>query len=101
MDDDIDDLLLGSEDPTKDLVLAQVEKKFKSKNKYRFLFKSGILQIDGLEYVFEKGNGDFKWKAESGERKAETRNFGLQPESAKRKREPRVSTRKCKSDGWP
>jgi len=61
VDDDIDDLLLGSEDPTKDLVLAQVEKKFKSKNKYRFLFKSGILQIDGLEYVFEKGNGDFKW----------------------------------------
>lgn len=61
VDDDIDDLLEGGEDPTKDLVLAQVEKKFKSKNKYRFIFKSGIMQIDGLEYVFEKGNGDFKW----------------------------------------
>ena len=39
----------------------KVEKKFKSKNRYRFVFKSGIMQIDGLEYVFEKGNGDFNW----------------------------------------
>ena len=46
---------------TSALLLAQVEKKFKSKNRYRFVFKSGIMQIDGLEYVFEKGNGDFNW----------------------------------------
>ena len=62
LDDDVDNMIGNRvEDGTRDLVLAQVEKKFKSKNKYRFIFKSGIMQIDGLEYVFEKGNGDFKW----------------------------------------
>jgi len=64
LDDELDELMGGEGDPlvsTKDVVLAQVEKKFKSKNKYRFVFKSGIMQINGLEYVFEKGNGDFKW----------------------------------------
>ena len=59
--DDIDDLVGEHDIETKDILLAQVEKKFKSKNRYRFVFKSGIMQIDGLEYVFEKGNGDFNW----------------------------------------
>jgi hypothetical protein len=60
LDDDLDDLLGEQEDP-EDLVLAKVDKKFKSKNKYRFHFRSGILKINGREFVFEKGKGDFKW----------------------------------------
>ena len=62
LDDELDEMMGGAgDDTTKDVVLAQVEKKFKSKNKYRFQFRAGIMQIDGLEYVFERGSGDFKW----------------------------------------
>lgn len=53
--DDVEDL-----DP-KDEVLGLVDKKFKNKNKYRFVLKSGIINIKGLEYVFEAGNAIFKW----------------------------------------
>jgi len=60
INDDIDEML-GEPLDAKDLILGKVEKKFKSKNKYRFHFRSGIMKIDGLEYVFERGNGDFKW----------------------------------------
>ena len=62
LDDELDEMMGGAgDDTTKDVVLAQVEKKFESKNKYRFQFRAGIMQIDGLEYVFERGSGDFKW----------------------------------------
>jgi len=60
IDDDIDELLENQVDPD-DLALALIEKKFKSKDRYRFMFKSGIIKLNGQEYVFEKGTGDFRW----------------------------------------
>ncbi|KAJ3022168.1 UNVERIFIED_CONTAM: transcription factor IIA subunit alpha [Siphonaria sp. JEL0065] len=55
-DDDEDD------DPDlNDLILCQYEKVNRTKNKWKCVFKDGIVHVNGKDYLFHKANADFEW----------------------------------------
>jgi transcription initiation factor TFIIA large subunit len=41
--------------------LCLYEKVHRTKNKWRATMNHGIVCIDGREWVFEKGNGEYEW----------------------------------------
>ena len=43
------------------VVLCQYEKVSRTRNKWTCVFKSGIIHINGQDYVFSKANGEFEW----------------------------------------
>lgn len=43
------------------VVLCQYEKVNRTRNKWRCIFKSGIIHVNGIDYVFSKANGEFEW----------------------------------------
>ena len=43
------------------VVLCQYEKVSRTRNKWRCVFKSGIIHVNGTDYVFSKANGEFEW----------------------------------------
>ena len=43
------------------VVLCQYEKVSRTRNKWRCVFKSGIIHVNGNDYVFSKANGEFEW----------------------------------------
>lgn len=43
------------------VVLCQYEKVNRTRNKWRCVFKSGIIHVNGNDYVFSKANGEFEW----------------------------------------
>ncbi|XP_061423440.1 uncharacterized protein LOC133351878 [Lethenteron reissneri] len=43
------------------VVVCQYEKIHRSKNKWKFHFKDGIMNLDGLDYFFSKLAGDAEW----------------------------------------
>ena len=43
------------------VVLCQYEKVNRTRNKWRCVFKSGIIHVNGADYVFSKANGEFEW----------------------------------------
>jgi transcription initiation factor TFIIA large subunit len=43
------------------VVLCQYEKVSRTRNKWRCVFKSGIIHVNGADYVFSKANGEFEW----------------------------------------
>lgn len=43
------------------VVLCQYEKVNRTRNKWRCVFKSGIIHVNGQDYVFSKANGEFEW----------------------------------------
>lgn len=63
--DDLKDTDDGDEDETipetNDYVLGLLEKKTRTKNKYKMTLRCGIMNLNGKDYVFSKANGDFDW----------------------------------------
>ncbi|KIX07872.1 uncharacterized protein Z518_02526 [Rhinocladiella mackenziei CBS 650.93] len=61
--DDPDDLAANDEDGenTDQVMLCTYDKVQRVKNKWKCTLKDGILRVDGNEYVFHKGQGEFEW----------------------------------------
>ncbi|CAF1972014.1 unnamed protein product [Rotaria magnacalcarata] len=60
-DDDVSD-----DDPTQlfdtdNVVVCQYDKISRIKSKWRFILKSGVMNIEGRDYVFSKAAGDAEW----------------------------------------
>ena len=61
-EDDLGEDELEDEDlVVDDLVLSLLEKRHKSKEKYRIKFKGGMVNIQGRDFVFGNGVGEFRW----------------------------------------
>ena len=63
LDDSQDEGDIDSEDEDENtpLILCLYEKVHRTKNKWRANMNHGIVCIDGREWVFEKGNGEYEW----------------------------------------
>ncbi|RVX71995.1 hypothetical protein B0A52_04593 [Exophiala mesophila] len=61
--DDPDDLAAneGDEENTDQVMLCTYDKVQRVKNKWKCTLKDGVLRVDGNEYVFHKGQGEFEW----------------------------------------
>jgi transcription initiation factor TFIIA large subunit len=46
---------------TENVVVCQYDRISRTKNKWRFILKSGVMNIDGRDYVFSKATGDADW----------------------------------------
>ncbi|XP_011311770.1 transcription initiation factor IIA subunit 1 [Fopius arisanus] len=55
-DDDPTDLF-----DTDNVVVCQFDKITRSRNKWKFYLKDGIMSLSGKDYVFQKANGDAEW----------------------------------------
>ena len=55
------DINADVEDDNMPLMLCLYEKVHRTKNKWRATMNHGIVCIDGREWVFEKGNGEYEW----------------------------------------
>lgn len=55
-DEDASDLF-----DTDNVVVCQYDKITRSRNKWKFYLKDGIMNITGKDYVFQKSNGDAEW----------------------------------------
>lgn len=62
-DDDNDDDDGNEEAGTMDenVVLCQYEKVSRTRNKWRCIFKSGLIHVNGVDYAFSRANGEFEW----------------------------------------
>ncbi|KAJ1477512.1 transcription factor IIA, alpha/beta subunit-domain-containing protein [Baffinella frigidus] len=67
-DDDLDDEELGSDDDeeehepeTENLIVCQYDKVTRAKAKWKAHLKHGCMLVDGLEYVFNRANGDMNF----------------------------------------
>ncbi|KAL1138919.1 hypothetical protein AAG570_008981 [Ranatra chinensis] len=57
---------VSEEDPsdlfeTDNVVVCQYDKITRSRNKWKFYLKDGIMNLGGKDYVFQKSNGDAEW----------------------------------------
>ncbi|KIW40533.1 hypothetical protein, variant [Exophiala oligosperma] len=61
--DDPDDLAAADEngEETDQVMLCTYDKVQRVKNKWKTTLKDGILRVEGNEYVFHKGQGEFEW----------------------------------------
>lgn len=55
-DEDASDLF-----DTDNVIVCQYDKITRSRNKWKFYLKDGIMNINGKDYVFQKSNGDAEW----------------------------------------
>ncbi|KAJ3395118.1 NME NM23 member 5 [Chytriomyces hyalinus] len=55
--DDDDD----SDPELNDMILCQYEKVNRTKNKWKCVFKDGIVHVNGKDYLFHKASADFEW----------------------------------------
>ncbi|XP_066258158.1 transcription initiation factor IIA subunit 1-like [Euwallacea similis] len=55
-DDDPSDLF-----DTDNIVVCQYDKIIRNRNKWKFYLKDGIMNLNGVDYVFQKANGDAEW----------------------------------------
>ncbi|XP_029173983.1 transcription initiation factor IIA subunit 1 isoform X2 [Nylanderia fulva] len=46
---------------TDNVVVCQYDKITRSRNKWKFYLKDGIMNLSGKDYVFQKANGDAEW----------------------------------------
>lgn len=46
---------------TENVVVCQYDKITRSRNKWKFHLKDGIMNLNGKDYVFQKANGDAEW----------------------------------------
>lgn len=64
LDDPEDELASGDEDDDDDqgmIMLCLYDKVQRVKNKWKYVLKDGISNINGKEYVFSKGSGESEW----------------------------------------
>lgn len=59
--DDVSDEDPGEMFDTDNVVVCQYDKITRSRNKWKFHFKDGIMSLGGKDYVFQKANGDAEW----------------------------------------
>jgi transcription initiation factor TFIIA large subunit len=60
-DDDVSDDEPAELFDTENVVVCQYDKISRTKNKWRFILKSGVMNIEGRDYVFSKATGDADW----------------------------------------
>jgi len=60
-DDDVSDDEPAELFDTENVVVCQYDKISRTKNKWRFTLKSGVMNIDGRDYVFSKATGEADW----------------------------------------
>ncbi|NXC39378.1 TF2AY factor, partial [Penelope pileata] len=60
-DDDVSDLDIADLFDTNNVIVCQYEKIHRSKNKWKFFLKDGVMSFDGKDYVFAKAVGDAEW----------------------------------------
>jgi len=60
-DDDVSDDEPTELFETENVVVCQYDKISRTKNKWRFILKSGVMNIDGRDYVFSKATGGADW----------------------------------------
>ncbi|CAF0841656.1 unnamed protein product [Rotaria sp. Silwood1] len=60
-DDDVSDDEPAELFDTDNVVVCQYDKISRIKNKWRFILKSGVMNIEGRDYVFSKATGDADW----------------------------------------
>lgn len=58
-EDDEDDVDAGTMD--ENVLLCQYEKVARTRNKWRCVFKSGLIHVNGVDYAFSRANGEFEW----------------------------------------
>lgn len=58
-DEDEDDVDAGTMD--ENVLLCQYEKVARTRNKWRCVFKSGLIHVNGVDYAFSRANGEFEW----------------------------------------
>ncbi|POI23060.1 hypothetical protein CIB84_013192, partial [Bambusicola thoracicus] len=60
-DDDVSDLDIADLFDTNNVIVCQYEKIHRSKNKWKFFLKDGVMSFNGKDYVFAKAVGDAEW----------------------------------------
>lgn len=60
-DDQSDDEDLETLFDADNVVVCQFEKVHRARNKWKFILKDGIMQIQGKDYCFHKSNGEAEW----------------------------------------
>ncbi|XP_014090037.1 transcription initiation factor IIA subunit 1 isoform X1 [Bactrocera oleae] len=60
-DDDVTDEDASDVFETDNVIVCQYDKITRSRNKWKFYLKDGIMNIGGKDYVFQKSNGDAEW----------------------------------------
>ncbi|CAH2039712.1 unnamed protein product, partial [Iphiclides podalirius] len=59
--DDVSDEEPGDMFDTDNVVVCQYDKITRSRNKWKFYLKDGIMNLGGKDFVFQKANGDAEW----------------------------------------
>ena len=59
--DDISDEEASELFDTENVVVCQYEKISRSRNKWKFVLKDGVMNLNGRDYVFQKANGEVDW----------------------------------------
>lgn len=60
-DDDVSETEQTDLFDTDNVIVCQYDKITRSRNKWKFYLKDGIMNIGGKDYVFQKSNGDAEW----------------------------------------
>lgn len=60
-DDDVSDDEPEKLFETENVVVCQYDKISRTKNKWRFILKSGVMNVEGRDYVFSKATGEADW----------------------------------------
>merc|ERR1712071_539582 len=60
-EDDVSDEDPGVLFETENVVVCQYDKITRSRNRWKFHLKDGIMNINGRDYVFQRANGDAEW----------------------------------------
>ncbi|VVC90892.1 transcription initiation factor IIA subunit 1 [Leptidea sinapis] len=60
-EDDVSDEEPGDMFDTDNVVVCQYDKITRTRNKWKFYFKDGIMNLGGKDFVFQKANGDAEW----------------------------------------
>ncbi|XP_075978752.1 transcription factor IIA L [Anticarsia gemmatalis] len=60
-EDDVSDEEPGEMFDTDNVVVCQYDKITRSRNKWKFYLKDGIMNLAGKDFVFQKANGDAEW----------------------------------------
>ncbi|KAJ3410226.1 transcription factor IIA subunit alpha [Chytridiales sp. JEL 0842] len=62
LNSDLDSSDSDDEDPDmENMILCQYEKVSRIKNKWKCVFKDGVISVDGKDYLFSKANAEFEW----------------------------------------
>jgi transcription initiation factor TFIIA large subunit len=61
LDDSEDDEANADSEETQNIILCLYDKVTRTKNKWKCQLKDGIVSVNGRDYLFQKGNGDFEF----------------------------------------